>query len=78
MHLWVPDGTRPGAEPYLAGTASCRLEVSGVEELYTHCRDLGVVHPNAPLHDQWWGTREFAVLDPDHDLITVYERRAAN
>lgn len=76
VHLWVPDGTRPGAERHLAGTASCRLEVTGVEELYAHCRERGVVHPNAPLGDQWWGTREFAVLDPDHNLISIYERRA--
>jgi hypothetical protein len=52
------------------------VEVTGVEQLHEHCRLLGVVHPNAPLHDQPWGTREFAVLDPDHNLIALYERVA--
>lgn len=74
IHLWVPDGKSPGAELYLAGTASCRIEVTGVDELYEQCRRNGVVHPNAPLTDQPWGTREFGVLDPDHNLVSLYER----
>jgi catechol 2,3-dioxygenase-like lactoylglutathione lyase family enzyme len=75
LHLWVPDGSAPGAERHLAGTASCRIEVTGVDDLHAHCDALGVVHPNAPLRDEPWGTREFAVLDPDHNLIALYERR---
>lgn len=75
LHLWVPDGSAPGAETYLAGSASCRIEVTGVEELYEHCRELSVVHPNAPLTEQPWGTTEFGVLDPDNNLVTLYERR---
>lgn len=59
---------------HLAGSASCRIEVTGVDELYEHCRRLVVVHPNAPLKDQWWGTREFGVLAPDNNLISLYER----
>jgi catechol 2,3-dioxygenase-like lactoylglutathione lyase family enzyme len=74
LHVWVADGSAPGAERSLAGSASCRLEVSGVEELYEHCRGLGVVHPRAPLTQQPWGTKEFGVLDPDGNLIGLYER----
>jgi catechol 2,3-dioxygenase-like lactoylglutathione lyase family enzyme len=74
VHVWVADGSAPGAERHLAGSASCRLEVTGVDELYAHCRGLGVVHPNAPLTDQPWGTREFGVLDPDGNLISLYKR----
>lgn len=74
IHLWTPDGSSAGAERYLAGTASCRIEVSGVDDLYATCERRGVVHPNARLTDQPWGTREFAVLDPDNNLITLYER----
>ncbi|MDQ6686924.1 MAG: VOC family protein [Actinomycetota bacterium] len=74
VHLWVADGSARGAESYLAGSASCRIEVTGVDELYRHCQGLGVVHPNAPLRNQWWGTREFGVLDPDNNLISLYER----
>lgn len=75
LHVWVADGSAKGAETYLAGTASCRIEVTGVDALYQHCSSLGVVHPNAPLRDQEWGTREFSLLDPDNNLITLYERR---
>lgn len=75
LHVWVADGGAPGAERHLAGTASCRIEVTGVDELYDRCRSLDVVHPNAPLRDQPWGTREFGVLDPDHNLVSFYERR---
>ena len=74
LHVWVADGSAPGAERHLAGSASCRLEVTGVAELYEHCRELGVVHPRAPLTEQPWGTREFGVLDPDGNLIGLYER----
>ncbi len=74
VHLWVADGSAPGAERHLAGTASCRIEVTNIAELYEHCVQQAVVHPNAPLRDQAWGTREFGVLDPDNNLITLYER----
>ena len=74
LHVWLADGSAPGAERHLAGSASCRLEVTGIEALYDHCRGLGVVHPRAPLSDQPWGTREFGVLDPDGNLIGLYER----
>lgn len=74
IQLWVADGSAPGAEEYLAGSASFRLEVTGIETLYEHCRELGVVHPNAALADKWWGMREFGISDPDNNLVTVYER----
>ena len=76
LHVWVADGSAKGAERSLAGSASCRIEVTGVGELYEHCRGLGVVHPRAALTDQPWGTREFGVLDPDGNLISLYEQRA--
>jgi catechol 2,3-dioxygenase-like lactoylglutathione lyase family enzyme len=75
VHVWVADGSAPGAERHLAGSASCRLQVQGLDALYQRCERAGVVHPNAPLADQPWGTREFGVLDPDGNLIGLYERR---
>ena len=30
----------------------------------------GIVHPNGALADKPWGTREFAILDPDGNLLT--------
>jgi catechol 2,3-dioxygenase-like lactoylglutathione lyase family enzyme len=67
---------RSGAESFIAGTASCSIEVTHVDELYEHCRERDIVHPNATLHDTEWGTREFAVLDPDGNLVTFWELRA--
>lgn len=74
IHVWVADGSAKGAETYLAGSASCRVELTGVDVLYEHCRALAVVHPNGALRDTGWGTREFDVLDPDGNLITLFER----
>src|SRR4051795_7350276 len=69
VHVWVADGSAVGAERHLAGSASCRLQVTGVNDLYERCDAAGVVHPNATLADQPWGTREFGVLDPDGNPI---------
>jgi len=63
-----------GAESFIAGTASFRLQVDGIDELYAQCGEH--VHPNAPLHDTDWVTREFGVLDPDGNLIGIWERSA--
>lgn len=64
-----------GAESFIAGTASCRIEVEGVDDLYQALSSLGILHPNAQLRDRWYGTREFGVVDPDNNLITFFERR---
>lgn len=29
------------------------------------------IHPNAPLQNKPWGQREFSLLDPDNNLITL-------
>jgi len=86
LHLWAAadegwrarEGTAPvvsGAESFIAGTASCRVAVQGVDELHRAVSSLGILHPNAPLRDQSYGTREFGVLDPDHNLVVFFERR---
>ena len=70
------DWERPvcsGAESFIAGTASFRLQVEGIDELYAQCD--GHVHPSGPLAETDWGTREFAVLDPDGNLIGFWESR---
>ena len=76
LHVWVADGSAVGAEQYLAGSASCRLQVTGVDDLHERCYAAGVVHPHAARADQPWGTREFGVLDPDGNLVTLFERRS--
>jgi catechol 2,3-dioxygenase-like lactoylglutathione lyase family enzyme len=88
LHLWAASddswqmrhGSSPvvsGAESFIAGTASCRIAVEGVDDLHRDLQPLGILHPNAQLSDQPWGTREFGVLDLDGNLITFFERPIA-
>jgi catechol 2,3-dioxygenase-like lactoylglutathione lyase family enzyme len=63
-----------GAESFIAGTASCRVHVDGIDALYRSLDPLGIVHPNGRLRATPWGTREFGILDPDRNLITFAER----
>jgi catechol 2,3-dioxygenase-like lactoylglutathione lyase family enzyme len=63
-----------GAESFLAGTASCRIEVQGINQLYEECKTNGVLHsPNTVVEDQPWGDREFAAVDLYRNLLTFYE-----
>jgi catechol 2,3-dioxygenase-like lactoylglutathione lyase family enzyme len=64
-----------GAESFIAGTASCSIEVSGVDELYEYCKSRDVVHPNGHIDDTAWNTREFGILDPDGNLVTFWQPR---
>src|SRR5260370_15300001 len=63
-----------GAESFIAGTASCRVHVDGIDGLYRSLDPLGIVHPNGRLRATPCGTREFGILDPDGNLITFAER----
>jgi uncharacterized glyoxalase superfamily protein PhnB len=84
VHLWAASdeswkqrnaGQPPlvtGAESFLAGTASCRIRVEGIDALCQRYADAGILHPNGPLSDKPYGLREFAVLDLDGNLITFF------
>jgi catechol 2,3-dioxygenase-like lactoylglutathione lyase family enzyme len=87
IHLWQaseeawrerPDlAERPivsGAESFLAGTASCRVRVEGVDQLYAEYERRGAIHPGGALSDQWWGDRDFGVSDLDGNLVTFFQR----
>ncbi|WP_404451992.1 VOC family protein [Virgibacillus necropolis] len=63
-----------GAESFIAGTASCRIEVEGIDELYQRIKPLGILNPKAPLRDQWWEERDFAVTDPDNNLVSFFQQ----
>jgi catechol 2,3-dioxygenase-like lactoylglutathione lyase family enzyme len=68
-----------GAESFLAGTASCRLEVSGIDRLYDELKETGVLYSSDTVVEATaWQTREFAALDPERNLLTFYERQAVN
>ncbi len=73
--LLAEEPIRSGAESFLAGTASCRIEVQGIDELYTEYKKMGVIYsPDTVVEQQPWGTREFPALDHHRNLLTFYER----
>jgi catechol 2,3-dioxygenase-like lactoylglutathione lyase family enzyme len=90
LHLWeAGDETwrereslerpvRSGAESFIAGTASCRIDTAGVDDLYMELSAAGVLHPVSRdgVIDTDFGTREFATLDLDGNLVTFFEWRA--
>jgi catechol 2,3-dioxygenase-like lactoylglutathione lyase family enzyme len=74
VHFWAATGPRgSGAEPRLAGTTSCRVQVEGIAALYEQCQAQQVIHPNGKLQEQPWGTREFTILDPDRNAVTFFQ-----
>lgn len=91
LHLWeAGDETwrgrasferpvRSGAESFLAGTGSCRIETDAVDELYEELRERDVLHPVSRdgVSTTDFGTREFATLDGDGNLITFFQWTAA-
>jgi catechol 2,3-dioxygenase-like lactoylglutathione lyase family enzyme len=66
---------RSGAESFIAGTASCRILVDGVDELYEELRAEDVLHPVSKdgVTTTDFGSREFATLDADGNLIAFFE-----
>jgi catechol 2,3-dioxygenase-like lactoylglutathione lyase family enzyme len=87
LHLWEAsdeswrkgvDLDRPvssGAESFIAGTASCRIVVDGVDALYEELSAQGVLHKVSKqgVDDTDFGTREFATLDRDGNLVTFFQ-----
>jgi len=88
IHLWAASDegwraradvatapVRSGAESFIAGTASCRIAVEGVDALYAELRAADVLHaPSTVVEDTDYGTREFPALDDDGNLISFYTR----
>jgi catechol 2,3-dioxygenase-like lactoylglutathione lyase family enzyme len=91
LHLWeagdeswreresLEKPVRSGAESFIAGTASCRILVDGADELFEELRASGVLHAVSEngVSETDFGTREFATLDQDGNLITFFQRVAA-
>ena len=63
-----------GAESFLSGTASCRIEVTDVDALYAELEPTGVLHPVSRdgVTTTDFGTREFATLDLDGNLLSFF------
>jgi catechol 2,3-dioxygenase-like lactoylglutathione lyase family enzyme len=87
VHLWeasdeswherdsIDRPVRSGAESFIAGTASFRVRVEGVDELYEELTRNDVLHPVSKdgVDDTDFGTREFATLDLDGNLVTFFQ-----
>jgi catechol 2,3-dioxygenase-like lactoylglutathione lyase family enzyme len=89
IHLWLADDTgwrnrtdfaaqpvRSGAEDFIAGTASCRIDVDSADEVFAEMQAAGVLHHThgGGPKDTAWGTREVDTLDLDGNLLTFVER----
>ena len=63
-----------GAESFLAGTGSCRIEVADVDGLFAELQATGVLHDvsRGGVTATDFGTREFATLDSDGNLLTFF------
>jgi catechol 2,3-dioxygenase-like lactoylglutathione lyase family enzyme len=63
-----------GAESFLAGTASCRIEVADVDGLFDELAPKGVLHDvsREGVSETDFGTREFATVDLDGNLLTFF------
>lgn len=61
-----------GAESFLAGTASCRIEVDDVDALFVELQARDVLHEHSSdgVHATDFGSREFATVDLDGNLLT--------
>ena len=87
LHLWgasdeawrsreslTDEPVSSGAESFLAGTASCRIEVEDVEGLFRELSSNGVLHDvsRQGVKETDFGTTEFAALDLDGNLLTFF------
>jgi uncharacterized glyoxalase superfamily protein PhnB len=69
---------KSGAESFLPGTSAYRIEVNDVRALYEEYRAKGAIHPRGELTEQPWGDVDFAVGDPDGNLLTFFQRDVGN
>jgi len=89
LHLWAASddewrsrddlARRPvcsGAETFLAGTASCRIEVAEVDGLFSELKATGVLHEASRdgVTTTDFSTREFATVNTDGNLLTFFRR----
>lgn len=64
-----------GAESFLAGTHSCRIEVEDIDELYGEYKSSGVLFNSKTVVEEMpWGSLEFSALDLHGNLLTFTER----
>jgi len=65
---------RHGELDPLTNDGQVYIRTKAIDTLYRSLVDRGVaIHPNGALRTKPWGQREFALLDPDHNLLTFGE-----
>jgi catechol 2,3-dioxygenase-like lactoylglutathione lyase family enzyme len=56
-------------------SAGCYIRVANVEAIYQECASARLPHVGIPrmdtLADKPWGLREFAIVDPDGNLLRI-------
>lgn len=72
LHFWAC------ADRKIAEATGCRISVRNIAALYRHCVAEAIVHPNAALNLTPWGNQEFAIVDPDGNLVTFFEAADKN
>ena len=58
--------------PHEMGTIRLRFLVEDPDALYAELRERGVECNPDGVQDKPWGTREFALYDPDRNALTFY------
>lgn len=51
------------------------IRTDDIDSLYKSMLEKKIeIHPNSPLENKPWGQREFALLDPNNNLLTFGQR----
>jgi len=67
LHLWKC------TDSYLCINGGFYVRVKNVDAMFERLNVPGVIHPNGSLETKSWGMREFAITDPDGNLIRIGE-----
>ncbi|SRR5579883_976112 len=70
LHLWQC------RDRQIAENSRCRINVSGITQLYDEYQTQNVIHPSSVLSTEPWGLREFTVLDPNGNCVIFAESPA--
>jgi uncharacterized glyoxalase superfamily protein PhnB len=73
-HLHIAEMTDKALARVVGDQTMVRLAVKGIEALYAEYQKRGgKVHPNGPLQEKPWGTKEFGAIDPNGVCVTFQE-----
>lgn len=58
----------------LTNYCGCYVRTLRIDDMYEFFSGYNIIHPNGELKVQPWGLKEFAITDPDNNLIKFGER----